>query len=196
MKKHSKGPRRRANSPARERHPKGAEEGLKDRVKRYDNIKRELLMGKGETSASGGAKAENRKLRHRGPGEEMALHTTPTPCSTLETAGAPEEGHLAKPAWRQPPPEVEEAAEADRTARGGREATGPEEEEGPRPTPSSARGTHTETPLEAKTTECGTLPPSEPTGRPKDDKTHPEDGPEKTDPKSPTVGIPSLEIRS
>ena len=35
-KKHRKGPRRRANSPARGRHPKGAEEGLKDRVKRYD----------------------------------------------------------------------------------------------------------------------------------------------------------------
>ena len=91
---------------------------------------------------------------------------------------APEEGHLAKPA-RQPPLEVEEAAEADRTARRGREATGSEEEEGPRPIPSSARGTHTETPLEAKTTECGTLPATEPTGRPKDDKTHPEDGPEK-----------------
>ena len=48
-----------------------------------------------------------------------------------------------------------------------------------KPTPSSARGTHTETPLEAKTTECGTLPASEPTGRPKDDKTHPEERPEK-----------------
>ena len=50
-----------------------------------------------------------------------------------------------------------EAAEADRSARGGREATGPEEEE-PRPTPSMARGVHTEAMPKAKTTECGTLP--------------------------------------
>ena len=35
-KKHRKGPRRRANSPARGRHPKGAEEGPQDRVKRND----------------------------------------------------------------------------------------------------------------------------------------------------------------
>ena len=43
-KKHRKGLRRRANHPARGRHPKGAEEGPKDRVKLNDNIKRELLM--------------------------------------------------------------------------------------------------------------------------------------------------------
>ena len=66
-----------------------------------------------------------------------------------------------------------EAAEADRSARGGREATGPEEEEGSRPTPSLARGIHTESSPEAKTTECGTLPASEQTGRPRDDKNSP-----------------------
>ena len=64
------------------------------------------------------------------------------------------------------------AAEADRSARRGREATGPEEE-GPRPAPSLARGIHTESSPEAKTTECGTLPASEQTGRPKDDKKTP-----------------------
>ena len=64
------------------------------------------------------------------------------------------------------------AAEVERSARGGREATGPEEER-PRPTPSLARGLHTESSPEAKTTECGTLPASEQTGRPKDDKNSP-----------------------
>ena len=66
-KKHRKGPRR-ANSPARGRHPKGAEEGTKDRVKRHD---REAEMehsrqhqaiapdGEDETPPSGGVKAEN-----------------------------------------------------------------------------------------------------------------------------------------
>ena len=47
--------------------------------------------------------------------------------------------------------------------RGGWEATGP------RPTPSLARGTHTESSPEAKTTKCGTHSSSEQTGRPKDD---------------------------
>ena len=64
-----------------------------------------------------------------------------------------------------------EAAEADQSARGGREATGPEE--GPSPTPSLARRIHTESSPEAKTTECGTLPASEQTGRPKDDNKTP-----------------------
>ena len=39
----------------------------------------------------------------------------------------------------------------------------------PKPTPSLARRTHTESSPEAKTTECGTHPASEPTSRPKDD---------------------------
>ena len=73
-----------------------------------------------------------------------------------------------------------EAAKADQSARGGREATGP------RPTPSLARGIHTESSLQS---------------RPADQRMtqrHPEDGPEKKKnaPKSPTVVIPSLEIRS
>ena len=89
-----------------------------------------------------------------------------------------------------------EAAEADSTARGGRGATGPEEEEGARPTPSLARGIHTESSPEAKTTECGTFPVSEQTGRPKDDKKSPPRTGRKNAPKSPTVVIPSLEIRS
>ena len=89
-----------------------------------------------------------------------------------------------------------EAAEADRSARGGREATGPEEEEGPKPTPSLARGVHTESSPEAKTTEMWNPPQLQ--LRPADPrmtKTHPEDGPENA-PKSPTVVIPSLKIRS
>ena len=88
-----------------------------------------------------------------------------------------------------------EAAEADQSARGGREETGPEEE-GPRPTPSLARGIHTESSPEAKTTECGTHPASEQTGRPKDDTKTPRGRAGKNAPKSPTVVIPSFEIRS
>ena len=75
------------------------------------------------------------------------------------------------------------AAEADRPARGGREATGPEEEEGPRPTPSLARGMHTQSSPEMKTTESGTPPPPPPPLQSRPDEprmtnTHPEDGPE------------------
>ena len=37
-------------------------------------------------------KQKIRKLRHRGPGEGMALRMPPTPCNTLETAGGPRRG--------------------------------------------------------------------------------------------------------
>ena len=88
-----------------------------------------------------------------------------------------------------------EAAESDQSARGRREATGPEEE-GPRPTPSLARGIHTESSPEAKITECGTHPASEQTDRPKDDTKTPRGRAGKNAPKSPTVVVLSLKIRS
>ena len=68
-KKHRKGSRRRANSPARGRHPKGAEEGPQDRVKRNDREEEiehrrqhQAIApdgGKAKTPSSGGAKVEN-----------------------------------------------------------------------------------------------------------------------------------------
>ena len=66
----------------------------------------------------------------------------------------------------------------------------------PRPTPSLARGTHTEASPEAKTTECGIHSATGQTGRPKDDTRTPRGLAGKTAPKSPTVVIPSFEIRS
>ena len=71
-----------------------------------------------------------------------------------------------------------EAAEADQSTRGGREATGPEDE-GQRPTPTLARGIHTKSSPEAKTTECGTPPPPPLQSRPANlrmTQRHPEDG--------------------
>ena len=101
-KKHRTGPRRRANSPARGRHPKGAEESPKDRVKRYDREAEMEHRRQHQAIAPDGGKAkplravepkqEIRNLRHRGPEDGMALHTTPTPCSQLETAGGPNRG--------------------------------------------------------------------------------------------------------
>ena len=37
-------------------------------------------------------KQKIRNLRHRGPGDGIALRMTPTPCSQLETAGGPNRG--------------------------------------------------------------------------------------------------------
>ena len=193
-KKHSKGPRRRANSPARGRHPKRAEEGPKERVKRYDNNNRERLMEERRNPCerwSQSRKSANfaiEGLEKKCPCARHPLHV-----ADRRRQMVPEEGHLVKPAW---------AATATRGRRGrlnrpirqGRARGG--EEGAPRPTPSSARGTHTESSPEAKTTECGTLRATEPTGRPKDDKNPPRGRAGKNAPKSPTVGIPSLEIRS
>ena len=101
-KKLRKGPRRRANSPARGRHLKGAEEGPKDKVKRYDREAEMEHLRHHQAIAPDGGKAKPLRavepkqkicdLRHRGPGDEMALRTTPTPCSQLETAGGPNRG--------------------------------------------------------------------------------------------------------
>ena len=99
-KKSRKGPRRRANSPARGRHPKGAEEGLKDRVKRYDNIKRELLMEERRNHCE--RRSQSRKsakfaiegLEKEWPCARHLLHV-----AHWRRQAVPEEGHLAKPAW-------------------------------------------------------------------------------------------------
>ena len=101
-KKHRKGPRRRANSPSRGRHPKGAEEGTKNRVKRQDREAEMEYRRQHQAIAPDGGKAKPlravepkqkiRNLRHRGPRDGMALRTTPTPCSQPETAGGPRRG--------------------------------------------------------------------------------------------------------
>ena len=56
-KKRRKGPRRRANSPARGRHPKGAEEGPQDRVKRNDR-EAEMEHRRHQAIAPDGGKAK------------------------------------------------------------------------------------------------------------------------------------------
>ena len=172
-KKHSKGPMRRANSLARRRHLKGAEEGPKDRVKRYDNIKRELRMEERRNPCE--RWSQSRKPANfaiEGLDNEWPSARHPLHVAHRRQQAVPEEGHRAKPAW---------AATATRGRRGhlrrpicqGRARGNRARRKGPRPTPSSARGTHKESPPEAKTTECGTLPAVEPTGRPKDDKNSP-----------------------
>ena len=63
---------------------------------------------------------------------------------------------------------------------GGQEATGPEEEEGSRPTPLLAREGHKQSFCQKqRQLNVGPSQTSEQTGRPMDDETHPEDGPEK-----------------
>ena len=123
---------------------------------------------------------------------QQPLPRSPTSGSAVSEPSCVEDQRMKCPGEKN----HSEAAEADWSVRVGREATGPEEEEGPRPTPSLGRGIHTESSPEAKTTECGTLPASEQTGRPKDDKNSPPRTGWKNAPKSPTVVIPSLEIRS
>ena len=100
----------------------------------------------------------------------LIVHQQPIPRSPTSGSAASEPPCVEDQRMKRPGKKNHrEAAEADR---GGREATGPEEE-GPRPTPSLARGIHTESSPQAKTTECGTLPASEQTGRPKNDKKTP-----------------------
>ena len=85
----------------------------------------------------------------------------------------PEEQLASQPcrethAWKRPGKRYHPLGRRSRpNPRGGREATGPEE--GPSPTPSLARGPHTESTPEARTVECGTHSATEQTGRPKDD---------------------------
>ena len=71
-----------------------------------------------------------------------------------------------------------EAAEADRSTKGGQEATGPVEA-GQRSTPLLARGDKQSPLKKRRHLNAGHSPTSEHTGRPKDDETQPEDGPEK-----------------
>ena len=57
-KKHRMGPRTRANSPAMGRHPAGAEEGPKDRVKRYDREAEMEHRRQHQATAPDGGKAK------------------------------------------------------------------------------------------------------------------------------------------
>ena len=67
-------------------------------------------------------------------------------------------------AWKRPGERYHLPGRRSRpNPRGERKATGP------RPTPSLARGPHTESTPEARTVECGTHSATEQTGRPKDD---------------------------
>ena len=90
----------------------------------------------------------------------------------------PEEQLASQPcgethAWQRPGERYHLPSRRSRpNPRGKRKATGPEEE-GPRPTPSLARGPHTESTPEARTVECGTHSATEQTGRPKDDTRSP-----------------------
>ena len=72
-KKHRKGPRRRANSPARGRHPKGAEEGTKDREAEMKHRRQHQVIahdgGKVKPLRAVGPKQKIRNLRYRGPGD-------------------------------------------------------------------------------------------------------------------------------
>ena len=88
-----------------------------------------------------------------------------------------------------------EAAEADQTTKGGQEVTGPGEAEGQRPTPLLARGVQTESSQEAKTPDCGTLPDFRAYLVDQRMTRSSRGRPGKNAPTSPTLGIPSLEIR-
>ena len=108
VKKHRKDPRRRANSPAGERHPKGAEEGPKDMVKRYDTEAEREHRRQHQAIAPDGGKAK--LLRVVEPKQKTAIYAIEG--LEMERPGArhphhvanrrrqvdPEEGHLAKPA--------------------------------------------------------------------------------------------------
>ena len=85
-----------------------------------------------------------------------------------------------------------EAAETDRSTRGGRQGQKKQVKdlllcwrEGYKPRPRKKR----------RHRNAGHSPTLEHTGRPKDDETQPEERPGKNAPMSPTLGIPSLEIR-
>ena len=100
MKKHRKGPRRRANSSARGRHPKGAEEGPKDRVNRYDNIKRELLMEERRNPCEWWSQSrKSANFATEGLEKERLCARHPCHVAHWRRQAATEEGHLAKPAW-------------------------------------------------------------------------------------------------
>ena len=94
------GPTRRVNCPARGRHPKGAEEGPKDRVKRYDNIKRELLMEERRNPCERWSQSrKSANFAIEGLEKEWSCGRHPQHVAHRRRQAAPEEGHLAKPAW-------------------------------------------------------------------------------------------------
>ena len=102
--------------------------------------------------------AKNRRLGHTpGRGMRQRISGTRTHASTpyrevqLPRMVASEPPCAEYHRMKRPGEKKHRAApEADRPTTGGREATGPEE--GPRPTPSLARGIHTEASPEVKTT--------------------------------------------
>ena len=109
VKKHRKGPRRRAKSSARGRHPKGVEEGPKDRVKRYDREAEMEHCTQHQAIAPDGGKAK--PLRAVEPKQKTAIYAKkglemerpfarhPHHVANRRWQVDPEEGHLAKPAW-------------------------------------------------------------------------------------------------
>ena len=213
-KKHRKGPKRRANSLARGRHPKRAEEGSKDRAKRYDREAEMEHRRQHQAIAPDGGKAK--PLREVEPKQKTAIYTKeglemerPLAHHIVNRRWQvdQEEGHLVKPAWaatvKENPAALGDARRVTRWRRGCRS----------RPTRQGrARGNRarrrrrTKTHISVGQRETHQSPrqkrrqrnvePSPPQSRPKDDKKPTLRTGWKNAPKRPTVVIPSFEIRT